>query len=97
MKKLLIPIAAITFFLMPISLLACGVQGNEYRTGTGMVSQKEAKQMTTKYISTIDSSLKVGKVEFNGETYDVKINNDQGELVAKLQIHKLTGEIRPIF
>ena len=98
MKKLIMtPLVAILLFALPLYAMACGTQGNQYRTGTGLVTPPEAVDITNNYISTIDTSLTVGKVFFDGQTYVINVNGDDGKLVAKLNIHKLTGEIRPIF
>lgn len=97
MKKLLLTLAALAFLAAPVSVLACGTQGNQYRTATGLVTQEEAQQITANYISTIDSSLQVGDVSFDGQSYVVNVMDDQGRLIAKLNIHMLTGEIRAVF
>jgi hypothetical protein len=98
MKKMLItPLVSIALFAIPISAMACGSQGNQYRTSTGMVSPEEAGQITANYISTIDTNLQVGEVSFDGQTYVVNVNDDSGNPVATLNIHKLTGAIRPVF
>jgi hypothetical protein len=81
----------------PVTALACGSQGNQYRTGTGLVTADEAEQITTNYISTIDTNLQVGDVSFDGQVYVVNVNDDNGNMIAKLNIHMLTGEIRPVF
>jgi capsule polysaccharide export protein KpsE/RkpR len=98
MKKLLItPLVAIALFAMPISAMACGSQGNQYRTSNGLVSPEEAEEITANYISTIDTNLQVGEVSFDGQSYVVSVKDDDGNLVATLNIHKLTGAIRPVF
>lgn len=96
-KMLLTPLVALALFAAPLSAMACGSQGNQYRTGTGLVTPEEAEQITANYISTIDTNLQVGKVSFDGQTYVVNVDDNSGKLVAKLNIHMLTGEIRPVF
>ena len=98
MKKMLItPLVSIALFAIPISVMACGSQGNQYRTSTGLVSPEEAEQITANYISTIDTNLQVGAVSFDGQAYVVNVNDDGGNPVATLNIHKLSGAIRPVF
>ncbi len=98
MKKLIMtPLVAILLFALPLYAMACSVQGNQYRTSTGLVSPVEAVDITSNYISTIDANLSVGNISFDGQTYVVDVNDGDGNLVAQLNIHKLTGAIRPIF
>lgn len=98
MKKMLItPLVAIALFAIPVAAMACGSQGNQYRTTTGLVSPEEAGEITANYISTIDTNLQVGQVSYDGQAYIVGVNDDGGNPVATLNIHRLTGEIRPVF
>lgn len=97
MKKTVLTLALLALVISPVSAFACGCQGNQYRTGTGIVSIDEAKQITTSYLSTIDTRLSAGDITLEGQTYYININDENGQQIAKLSIDMLTGAIRPVF
>ncbi len=97
MKKMFIVIALLAVIIAPVSALACACQGNQYRTGTGPVSMEEAQQITTNYLSTIDTRLSAEEITLEGQSYFVNVKDENGNPVARLSIDKLTGAIRPEF
>ena len=97
-KKSLLTAGIIVSLAIPVSALACGCQGNQYRTGSGPVSLGEAQQITINYLSSIDDgSLRPGRVELNGDAYLVDIIDAGGEIVAKLNINMYNGTIQTQF
>ena len=97
MKKTLLSLTLLALIIAPVSAFACGCQGNQYRTGTGIVSMDEAKLITTNYLGTIDTRLSAGDITLEGQTYYININDENGQHIAKLSIDMLTGAIRPVF
>ena len=97
MNKILISMALFAVIITPVSSLACGSQGNQYRTGTGVVSLTEAEQISAYYLSTIDTQLSADDVRLEGQAYSVSVKDENGALVAKLSINMLTGDIKPVF
>jgi hypothetical protein len=97
MKKILLMMALLAVIIAPVSALACGCQGNQYRTGTGVVEMEEAKQITANYLSTIDSRLSADDISLEGQIYLVSVTDENNNPVAKLSIDMLTGAIRPVF
>jgi hypothetical protein len=97
MKKIVITMALLAVIIAPVSAFACGCQGNQYRTGTGLVSEEEAKQISTNYLNTIDTRLSADDIRLEGQAYLVNIKDENGNPVAKLSIDILTGDIRPVF
>ena len=97
MKKLLLVAVLTAILIAPVAALACGCQGNQYRTGTGVVTLDEARQISANYLSTIDSRLLAEDIQLEGQTYQVNVKDQDGKPVAKLSIDMLTGSIRPIF
>ena len=96
MKKVYITVM-LAALLVPGIARACGCQGNQYRTGTGLVTYEEAEAITRNYLSTIDASLQPGTIELDGQIYSVQVTDDTGNQVAKLNIDMLTGDVRPAF
>jgi hypothetical protein len=97
MKKIVITMALLAVIIAPVSALACGNQGNQYRTGTGVVSMEEAKQISAYYLSTIDTQLSADDIWLEGQIFFVNVTDENSNLVAKLSIDMLTGAIRPVF
>lgn len=97
MKKKLLLFAFLVVLIAPVSALACACQGNQYRTGSGLVTMDEARQITTNYLSTIDAHLSADNIILQGQTYYVDVKDEEGKNVAKLSIDMVTGAIRPVF
>lgn len=97
MKKIILTVALLAVMIIPVSALACGCEGNQYRTGTGLVTMDEARQITTNYLSTIDGRLTAGDIRLEGQTFYVDVKDETEKPVAKLSIDMLTGAIRPVF
>lgn len=97
MKKIALTIALLAVLIAPMSALACGCDGNQYRTGTGVVTMEEAKQITANYLTTIDTRLSAGDIQLEGQNYYVTVNDENNKQVARLSIDMLTGSIRPVF
>ena len=96
-KKRIISIALLLTLALPAYALACS-SGNNYRTGTGVVTRDEAKQMTQNYLASIDGAkFKPGDIQLNGRTYLVDVVDGTGNSVVKLNIDMLTGSLRPVF
>ena len=97
MKKVILTMALLAVIIIPVSAFACACQGNQYRTGTGLVTMDEARQITASYLGTIDTSLSAGDIQLQGQTFYVDVKDADDKPVAKLSIDMLTGEIRPVF
>ena len=97
MKKIAITMALLAVIIAPVSALACGNQGNQYRTRTGVVSMEEAQQISANYLNTIDTRLSADDIRLEGQAYLVSIKDENSNPVAKLSIDMLTGAIRPVF
>jgi hypothetical protein len=97
MKKIVITMALLAVIIAPVSAFACACQGNQYRTGTGVVNMEEAKQITANYLSTIDSRLSADDIRLEGQMYIVSVTDENSQPVAELSIDMLTGAIRPVF
>jgi hypothetical protein len=96
-KKRIISTVLLLSLALPVYALGC-TSGNNYRTGTGVVSRDEARQMSQKYLSTIDGAkLQPGEIQLNGRTYLVDIVDGTGNSVVKLNIDMLTGNLQPVF
>lgn len=96
-KKRLISIVLFLAIALPAYALGC-TSGNNYRTGTGVVTKDEAKQMTQNYLASIDGAkFKPGDIQLDGRTYLVDVVDGTGNSVVKLNIDMLTGSLRPVF
>ena len=96
-KKKLISIVLFLAIALPTYALGC-TSGNNYRTGTGVVTKDEAKQMTQNYLASIDGArFKPGDIQLDGRTYLVDVVDGTGNSVVKLNIDMLTGSLRPVF
>jgi hypothetical protein len=96
-KKKIISIVLLLALALPVYALAC-TSGNNYRTSTGVVTRDEAKQMTQKYLASIDGAkFKPGNIQLNGRTYLVDVIDESGKSVVQLNIDMLTGNLRPVF
>jgi len=96
-KKRLISIVLLLAIALPAYAFGC-TSGNNYRTGTGVVTKDEAKQMTQKYLASIDGArFKPGNIQLDGRTYLVDVVDGTGNSVVKLNIDMLTGSLRPVF
>ena len=96
-KKRLISIVLLLAIALPTYTLGC-TSGNNYRTGTGVVTKDEAKQMTQNYLASIDGArFKPGDIQLDGRTYLVNVVDSSGNAVVQLNIDMLTGSLRPVF
>jgi hypothetical protein len=96
-KKGIIGVVLFLALALPAYALGC-TSGNNYRTGTGVVTKEEAKQMTLKYLASIDGArFKPGNIQLDGRTYLVDIVDESGNAVVKLNIDMLSGSLRPVF
>ena len=96
-KKRLISIVLLLALALPAYAFGCG-SGNNYRTSTGVVTQEEAKQMTQKYLASIDGAkFKPGNIQLDGRTYLVDVIDGSGKSVVKMNIDMLTGDMKPVF
>ena len=96
-KKRIISTVLLLALALPAYAIGCG-SGNNYRTGTGVVTKDEAKQMTQKYLASIDGAkFKPGDILLDGRTYLVDVVDGSGNSVVKLNIDMLTGSLRPVF
>ena len=96
-KKRLITMVLLLTIALPAYALAC-TSGNNYRTSTGVVTKIEAKQMTQKYLASIDGAkLQPGEIMLDGRTYLVDVVDESGKSVVKMNIDMLTGDMRPVF
>lgn len=96
-KKRLITMVLFLSIALPAYALAC-TSGNNYRTSTGVVTKIEAKQMTQKYLASIDGAkLQPGAIQLDGRTYLVDVVDASGKSVVKMNIDMLTGDMRPVF
>lgn len=97
MKKMFITVALLAVIIAPVSAFACACGGNQYRTGTGPVSMEEAKQISSNYLSTIDTRLTADEIRLEGQAYLVNIKDENDNPVATLSIDTTTGAIKPVF
>ena len=97
MKKIILTMALLAVIIIPVSAFACGCGGNQYRTGTGLVTTEEAQQITANYLSTIDTRLTAGDIQLEGQIFYVDVKDENENPIAKLSIDMLTGAIRPVF
>jgi len=96
-KKRIISIVLLLAIALPAYALGC-TSGNNYRTGTGVVTKDEAKQMTQNYLASIDGAkFKPGDIQLDGRTYLVNVIDESGNAVVQLNIDMLTGSLRPVF
>ena len=96
-KKRIISIVLFLAIALPAYAFGC-TSGNNYRTSTGAVSQDEAKQMTQKYLASIDGAkFKPGNIQLDGRSYLVDVIDENGKSVVKMNIDMLTGDMKPVF
>ena len=96
-KKRLISIVLLLAIALQTYALGC-TSGNNYRTGTGVVTKDEAKQMTQNYLASIDGArFKPGDIQLDGRTFLVDVIDESGKSVVKMNIDMLTGDMKPVF
>jgi hypothetical protein len=97
MKKRLMGIVLIIGLALPAYAVGC-TSGNNYRTRTGVVNRDEAKEMTQRYLASIDGvKLHPRTIQLDGRLYYVDVIDEGGKSVVKMQIDMLTGDMRPVF